>query len=696
MYVKIHLLLINLLIIINHDALFSQNWEFIGGPEGIYSNDIIFTRDGKLISATYDGIFFSDNFGETWTKKNVEHSIGVIHKITELSDGKIIGVSENGIVISEDTCCTWTIVNGWAGLHYHKAGYILESPVDSSIFLGREKQFYKSSNQGRDWEEIWNGYHIDGFAIDNYGTIFLGVRPGYIIKSTDNGASFQRIKVHQSDYDGIISHVYADGLGGVYFMSTVEYPTSIYHYNSLGLKSIIGGWLNPPLGVTNDGKLIYKSSNCIRLYDPITQQSITKSCQYFVRDQLSREIITYGDVWIGNFESESLFRSLDAGRTWKDIHTGHGYKPVLSIEISKSGIIFAGTYGSSFWGGLFKSDDNGKTWIRIKKESIDAYFIDISTLSNGRIIAMGSYGAYVSDDGGNSWSKKSGISLAYSQYVSHKGTIFVGNDLYGIYVSRDNGDSWHPANSGIQHSYFFNFGESSTGKIFASAWPSGTYYSEDDGYSWKWINDHLVSNTRIYCMSFRNDTLFAGTSYGLIMSVDDGITWERVQGLYGIVQEISIAPTGDIIIYLRNSGMLVSKDKGKNWSEFSDGLNVKRIYGLKFDSLGRLFVNTESGIYCTNRYLNRPITVSAFSLSQNYPNPFNIETVIKFDIAQNSHVKMSVFNVLGEKVEDLIDEDFSPGTYRYKWNARDYPSGLYFIQLKSNSFTKTIKALLVK
>ncbi|MBU1095930.1 MAG: T9SS type A sorting domain-containing protein [Bacteroidetes bacterium] len=100
-----------------------------------------------------------------------------------------------------------------------------------------------------------------------------------------------------------------------------------------------------------------------------------------------------------------------------------------------------------------------------------------------------------------------------------------------------------------------------------------------------------------------------------------------------------------------------------------------------------------------NENLNVP---SEFTLSQNYPNPFNPSTTIKFGLPSASQVKVRVFNILGETVDVLVNQDMSAGFHSINWNATNLSSGIYFysIEAKSNeggkSFSITKKMMLLK
>ena len=99
---------------------------------------------------------------------------------------------------------------------------------------------------------------------------------------------------------------------------------------------------------------------------------------------------------------------------------------------------------------------------------------------------------------------------------------------------------------------------------------------------------------------------------------------------------------------------------------------------------------------------NGDIFPDAFALNQNYPNPFNPSTQISFDVPVGAdHVMINVYNILGQNVNTLVDEGMSPGSYTVDWNATDFmgnavASGIYFYELRSNSFTARKKMLLIR
>jgi len=87
---------------------------------------------------------------------------------------------------------------------------------------------------------------------------------------------------------------------------------------------------------------------------------------------------------------------------------------------------------------------------------------------------------------------------------------------------------------------------------------------------------------------------------------------------------------------------------------------------------------------------------SRYELGQNYPNPFNPITHIRFNIPETGNTKLTVYNMMGEAVANLVNGVVSAGGHTVSWNAANMPTGVYFYRLESGNFTQTRKLLLVK
>ncbi len=92
----------------------------------------------------------------------------------------------------------------------------------------------------------------------------------------------------------------------------------------------------------------------------------------------------------------------------------------------------------------------------------------------------------------------------------------------------------------------------------------------------------------------------------------------------------------------------------------------------------------------------------SFGLEQNYPNPFNPTTTIRFTISDVRFTNLKVYDVLGNVIETLVNEEKPAGEYEIVFSGDDLPSGIYYYRLqvytpgRAGSFTETRKMILLK
>ena len=106
-----------------------------------------------------------------------------------------------------------------------------------------------------------------------------------------------------------------------------------------------------------------------------------------------------------------------------------------------------------------------------------------------------------------------------------------------------------------------------------------------------------------------------------------------------------------------------------------------------------------SGVIVVEEPVNVPedeFVVDKFELKQNYPNPFNSTTKINFVIPNISFVNVKVYDVIGNEVATLVNEEKGAGTYEIEFTAEKLTSGFYFYSLTAGSFVATKKMILMK
>ncbi|HSP87176.1 MAG TPA: T9SS type A sorting domain-containing protein, partial [Ignavibacteriaceae bacterium] len=164
-----------------------------------------------------------------------------------------------------------------------------------------------------------------------------------------------------------------------------------------------------------------------------------------------------------------------------------------------------------------------------------------------------------------------------------------------------------------------------------------------------------------------------------------------------------------------------SVDGGDSWTEFeiSDhNFKPSSISGLgqgyqgdNIDitssdrTLWPVWMDNSSGIY---QIWTVPIDISTldveetenvgveFELKQNFPNPFNPQTVISYQLKAGSFVSLKVYDVLGNEIADLVNEEKTAGVHEIEFHSTNLSSGVYFYQLKIDGFNETKKMIILK
>jgi hypothetical protein len=239
------------------------------------------------------------------------------------------------------------------------------------------------------------------------------------------------------------------------------------------------------------------------------------------------------------------------------------------------------------------------------------------------------------------------------------------------------------------------------------------YLSTNYGISWARTS---LNDQAAYSLAVNGPNVFAGTEHGIYRSTNYGSTWTQTLLLNDRV--ISLAVIGTNIfsgsfIY----GVHLSTDNGITWVQKNEGL-FNYDYGIFSFAIAGNFVYAGTS---RNSVWVRPLgelvgleplhnqIPESFSLFQNYPNPFNPSTKIKFQIPLNKgggfsrglFTRLTIYDLLGREVATLVNEQLKPGTYEVEWPApsgdgTDYPSGVYFYKLTTETFSESKRMILLK
>ncbi len=378
---------------------------------------------------------------------------------------------------------------------------------------------------------------------------------------------------------------------------------------------------------------------------------------------------------------------------------------ILSIGInSVNGDIFIGTADPNF-ARIHLSQDNGNTWTQTGLTGLSGWINSVSSIdinSSGYLFASTGAFLYRSTDNGVTWQDVLGppyCCFEATVFNSMNHTLTNAGDTAGILRSEDNGNTWTLFNQGLSSSnIFYDLVINSSEQIFAAK-GDGIYRSNNNGEVWS----QILSNVGILSIAFNSDGhIFGGKLGGIVRSTNNGSSWAlSINFATSFIWSLLILDDGHIFACSSNEGIFHSTDNGDNWEQLNQGLTNLTVWSLALSPNGYLFAGTEDGIFRSVQPVTSIIEESnkipsAFVLNQNYPNPFNSSSIIRYSVPHSSGVVIKVFDILGNEIETLVNEEKPVGTYEITWYAENLPSGVYFYRLQAGNFVETKKMILLK
>ena len=201
-----------------------------------------------------------------------------------------------------------------------------------------------------------------------------------------------------------------------------------------------------------------------------------------------------------------------------------------------------------------------------------------------------------------------------------------------------------------------------------------------------WVTTALISSNDYSFYAIDN----SGTDGGLGVNDADGFTdADKWQTLSGGIAKPSAGPTD--ISHVIGGGPFTIQP--------GETIDVGFVVGagLNLTDLQTIVANARSKYPSLVLSAANPgDPLPSFKLKQNYPNPFNPSTKIEFQIAKSEFVTLKVYDILGNEVATLVNEEKQPGNYAVNFNAAKFSSGIYFYKIQAGNFTDTKKLALIK
>ena len=257
---------------------------------------------------------------------------------------------------------------------------------------------------------------------------------------------------------------------------------------------------------------LHSISYAQELWQKITSLK-TSNCSYLDINSNGYIFAAYNTSEI---ENGMVYLSIDEGISWSLISES-GWNRITDIAINQNNSVFIGTYGT----GLFRSTDNGISWVRLNVNNNFDYIESIANGGNGILYAgcgtKGgiSMGIFYSTDNGNQWSLLSSANsynYIYSLFVTSQGTLLATFQNSGIQRTTNNGITWDTVRTTPAKSFV----QTPSGEIICTnlGWNDfGISRSTDDGQTWVQANNGLPDSSIVCITSNLTGELFAGHKF---------------------------------------------------------------------------------------------------------------------------------------------------------------------------------------
>jgi len=422
-----------------------------------------------------------------------------------------------------------------------------------------------------------------------------------------------------------------------------------------------------------------------------------------------------------------LFPHSLQAQQWQQVGLEGQWVHVLIVDPADRSILYAGCVAREKDGGLYRSTDGGTTWELLLNE--DVWDFDIHP-QDPNIFYVCSDRVLKSMNKGETWFYADSGTVDAEHAAGMFGPLVINpnnpqmllvSQAYGLtirtslmYKSENAGKSWHKLASPPHGASALAVDPFCDNTVYAGDRATDYVYKSTDfgetWESWQYAGTGHANDIKIVSIDSAVVHIVVRSNSGFYISRDGGTTWEQKNE--GLPQSSKITHVclvdSDFYIsihkfYSNETGVFKSHVSDIHWElvgnyeEFQGVIVGPLLYSTHFD---KLFAGTGNGLFCYDLSVEVETEVKqspqSFSLKQNYPNPFNNNTVIEYELKKTAHVILDIYDINGTWIKSLVNDRKSQGVYKVMFSSQRLGSGVYFCQLKTDSFSETRKLLLIK
>jgi len=702
------------------------SWQTVVTPATYALRCITFNTDSTGWAVGEKGIILtSSDRGASWsvlaTNPNQEYyQISFI----DARNGWIVGGAWNGHDYSPLIMETKNGGQTWNSLPFAGDGLLYSvyfvSP-DSGWTAGRQGQIFRTLNGGMSWfiQQGDKNYDIHSLYFHSGSNGWAVGDNGICLKTENSGQTWS---LQSPGSDSFLADI---------FFTDDEHGWIVGGHGTILKTASAGLNLIPALSEPQNHALGLSRNLTLRW------QPVSGASSYYVQvadDSLFAHLvyengnIVTNEIFLSDLEENRTYywrvKSFHEGKTsdWslpRNFLTEGAWQAQFSTTRQKlNAVLFENLYNGVSVGDngtILRTTDGGDTWKQLPLVCRADLWSVCTTPDNAYWVAGDSSILLHSVDGGASWQK-----TILSADASFEKIVFTSSnegwaggsaikDQRSVAVlahSTDGGKDWQLLFlDSLQSLNTLVFLDDKHGLAGGSGADFNLLRTNDGGRNWTPFN--AVGSAEI------RNLLFTDPAHGYLTTADgafyttadSGYTWTKAF-------QFSSAPVQDLFFiddvngFVLADGLYKTTDGGHSWQRFfADSLFTKIFFidqntGWLIGPDGLILKTTTAGSPLALREAETNMLPNKLELRQNFPNPFNPTTTISYTVGAGNyapvHVRLTVYNALGQVVKELVNRKQLPGEYRVTFDARDLASGVYIYRLQTAGFSTARKLIFIK